>query len=50
MAKKIISVSSDVYTAILALASLTVLSTAVFVALKSLSFYETLFSIAQAPR
>lgn len=50
MARKIISASSDVYTSILALASLTVLATAVFVALKCSIFYGTLFSIAQAPR
>jgi hypothetical protein len=50
MAKKNFTASSDVYTAILALASLTVLSTAVFVAVKCSSFYGTLFSIAQAAR
>jgi len=46
MAKKIFVASSDVYTAILALASLTVLSTAVYVALKCWMYYGKLFSIA----
>ena len=50
MAKKITAASSDVYTSILALASLTVLSTAVYVALKCWMYYGTLFSIAQASR
>ncbi|NLW82988.1 MAG: hypothetical protein GXY41_01075 [Phycisphaerae bacterium] len=50
MAKKITAATSDVYTAILALASLTVLSTAVYVALKCWMYYGTLFSIAQASR
>ncbi len=50
MARKNTAASSDVYTAILALAALTVLSTAVFVALKCWLYYETLFSIAQAGR
>lgn len=50
MAKKLIAASSDVYTALLAMASLTVLSTAAYVALKCWMYYGTLFSIAQAPR
>jgi hypothetical protein len=50
MAKKLLAASSDVYTALLAMASLTVLSTAAFVALKCWVYYGTLFSIAQAPR
>lgn len=50
MARKIMTVGSDVYTAILALASLAVLSTALFVAVKCMMYYGTLFSIAQTAR
>ena len=48
MAKKKSAASSDVYTAILALAALTVLATAVFVTLKCWVYYQTLFSVAKA--
>ena len=50
MAKKNTAPTSDVYTAIMALAALTVLSTAVYVALTCWMHYETLFSIAQVGR
>lgn len=46
MAKKAINSESDVYTALLALATLTVLATAVFVGLMCLKYYGTLFKIA----
>ena len=44
MAKKVI-VISDVYTAVLALATGAVIATAVFVAIKCLMDYETIFKI-----
>lgn len=50
MARKVMTIGSDVYAAILALASLTVLSTAVFVAVKCMMYYGNLFSIAQTGR
>ena len=50
MARKNTAADSDVYTAILALAALTVLSTAVYAAVTCWMYYGTLFSIAQAGR
>lgn len=52
MAKKTTSPSSDVYTAILALACVAVLASAVFVTLKCINYYGTdaLIKIAQAPK
>ncbi|MCI0499984.1 MAG: hypothetical protein L0Y36_09955 [Planctomycetales bacterium] len=52
MAKKSASPSSDVYTAILALACLAALATVVFVAMRCIDYYgsESLLKIAAAPR
>jgi len=52
MAKKTMSPSSDVYTAILALACLAVLAAAVFVTLTCINYYgsDALLKIAQAPK
>ena len=52
MAKKTISPSSDVYTAILAMACLAVLACAVYVTLKCIDYYGTdaLIKIAQGPK
>ena len=52
MAKKTTSPSSDVYTAILALAYFAVLASSVFVTLKCINYYGTdaLIKIAQAPK
>ena len=52
MAKKAINPSSDVYTAILALACLAVLAATVFVTLTCINYYgsDALLKIAQAPR
>ncbi|MHC5082601.1 MAG: hypothetical protein ACYTET_01495 [Planctomycetota bacterium] len=47
MAKKEAKAGSDVYTALLALASLSVLATAGFVTFTCWTYYGTLFSIAQ---
>ena len=44
MAKKVIAIS-DVYTAVLAIATGTVIATAVFVAIKCLADYGTIFKI-----
>ncbi len=45
MAKKTIKEPNDIFTALLALATLTTLATTVFVALKCYTFYGTLFTI-----
>jgi len=52
MAKKTISPSSDVYTAILAMACLAVLACAVYMTMKCINYYGTdaLIKIAQAPK
>ena len=52
MAKKTISPSSDVYTAILAMACLAVLACTVYMTLKCIDYYGTdaLFKIAQGPK
>ena len=52
MAKKAMSPSSDVYTAILALACLAVLAAAVFVTLTCINYYgsDALIKIAQVPK
>ena len=52
MAKKATSPSSDVYTAILALACLAVLAAAVFVTLTCINYYgsDALLTIAQSPK
>jgi hypothetical protein len=52
MAKKATSISSDVYTAILALACLAALATVVFVTMTCIDYYgsEALLKIAAAPR
>ena len=52
MAKKAISPSSDVYTAILAMACLAVLAAAVFVTLTCINYYgsDAVIKIAQASR
>ncbi|MEN8127246.1 MAG: hypothetical protein ABFR90_05505 [Planctomycetota bacterium] len=52
MAKKATSPSSDVYTAILALACLAVLASAVFVTVKCINYYgpDALLKIAKAPK
>ena len=49
MAKKTAE-TSDVFTAILALATVAVLATAVYVGLMCWNYYDTLFSIVQTPR
>jgi hypothetical protein len=51
MAKKATSPSSDIYTAILALACLAVLSATVFITLTCINYYgsDALLKIAQAP-
>ncbi|MHC4237723.1 MAG: hypothetical protein ACYSOF_08905 [Planctomycetota bacterium] len=51
MAKKAMSPSSDVYTAILALACLAVAASAVFIALTCVNYYgaDALLKIAQSP-
>ncbi len=46
MAKKATQPTSDVFTALLALATLAVLGTAVYVGLMCWNFYGTLFKIA----
>ena len=46
MAKKATQPTSDVFTALLALATLAVLGTAVYVGLMCWTFYGTLFTIA----
>ena len=52
MAKKVTSPSSDVYTAVLALACLAVLAATVFVTLKSIKYYgpDAPLKIVQAPK
>jgi len=50
LAKKKITAVSDVYTAILALATLAVIAASVFVALKCWGDYGTLFEIIQKGR
>lgn len=45
MAKKTLQPTSDVFTALLALATLSVLGTAVYVGLMCWAFYGTLFTI-----
>lgn len=52
MAKKTISPSSDVYTAILAMACFAVLACAVYMTMKCIDYYGTdaLIKIAQAPK
>lgn len=52
MAKKAISPSSDVYTAILAMACLAVLAATVFVTLTCINYYgsDALITIVQAPK
>lgn len=52
MAKKAISQSSDVYTAILALACMAVLAAAVFVTWTCINYYgsDALIKIAQGPK
>jgi hypothetical protein len=49
MAKKAID-GNDVFTALLALATVTALATAVYVGWMCWDYYGTLFSIVQAPR
>lgn len=46
MAKKATQPTSDVFTALLALATLAVLGTAVYVGIKCMAYYGTLFTIA----
>ena len=52
MAKKATSPSSDVYTALLAMACLAVLASAVFVTYRSINYYgpDALIKIAKAPK
>ncbi len=52
MAKKAMSPSSDIYTAILALACLAVLAATVFITLTCINYYgsDALIKIAQASR
>lgn len=52
MAKKNTSPSSDVYTAILALACLAALAAVVFITIKCVHYYgsDAVFKIASAPR
>ena len=50
MAKKAVKEGSDVFTALLALATMTVLATAVYVSLMCYWHYGTFFPIAQSPR
>jgi hypothetical protein len=50
MAKKAVKEGSDVFTALLALATVTVLATTVYVGLLCYGYYGTFFSIVQSPR
>ena len=50
MAKKTVKEASDVYTALLALATVTVLAAAVYVGLTCYNYYGTIFTIVQSPR
>ncbi len=50
MAKKAIKESNDVFTGLLALTTLTVLATAVYVGFMCHQYYGTLFTIVQTPR
>lgn len=50
MAKKAVKESSDVFTALLALATVSVLATAIYVGLMCYTFYGTLFTIVQSPQ
>lgn len=47
MAKKVIKESSDVFTALLGLATVTALATTIYVALMCYRYYDSLFSIVQ---
>ena len=50
MAKKAVNEGSDVFTALLALATVAVLATTVYVGLMCYWYYGTVFSIVQSPR
>ncbi|MBL7214567.1 MAG: hypothetical protein ISS71_02680 [Phycisphaerae bacterium] len=50
MAKKTVKEGNDVFTALLALTTVTVLATTVYVGLMCYWYYGTLFSIVQSPR
>lgn len=50
MAKKAVKDESDVFTALLALATVATLATAVYVALMCQSYYGSIFTIVQSPR
>ena len=50
MAKKAVKEGSDVFTALLGLATVVVLATSVYVGLMCYQYYGTLFSIVQSPR
>lgn len=50
MAKKAVKESSDVFTALLALATVSVVATAGYVGWMCYTYYGTIFSIVQSPR
>lgn len=50
MAKKAVKEGSDVFTALLALATVAVLTTTVYVGLMCYWYYGSIFTIAQSPR